>query len=308
MHIPDGFLSPPVWGTLDVLSVPVAAWGARRAQRGSEDRAIPLMGVMGAFVFAAQMINFPIPLGTSGHLVGGALMTVVLGPASASVVMIAILAIQALVFQDGGIMALGANAINMAFAGILAAYLPYRLWGAQWRSAAVFTAGFLSVIVSACLALAELALSGVPMPARLLLFSLGLFGVSGILEGAITLAAVRAVERLNPQWVKTPAQSGSRAIGGLAIAATLLAALSILAGSAAPEVMEKLAANFGIAAHAPAWMHAPLADYEWKGVDSAWLRRASAAFAGLALIYGACTITGRLLTRPSQAGACATRD
>src|SRR3974377_373558 len=114
MHIPDGFLSPPVWATLDVLSLPAAALVARRAQRDSEDRKIPLMGVMGAFVFAAQMINFPIPLGTSGHLVGGALLTIVLGPAAASVVMMAILALQALVFQDGGIMALGANVINMA--------------------------------------------------------------------------------------------------------------------------------------------------------------------------------------------------
>ena len=75
MHIPDGFLSPPVWATLDVLGVPAVAWTAGRAQRDAEDRKIPLMGVMGAFVFAAQMINFPIPLGASGHLVGGALLT-----------------------------------------------------------------------------------------------------------------------------------------------------------------------------------------------------------------------------------------
>src|ERR1700752_1929352 len=135
MHIPDGFLSPPVWATLDVLSVPAAGWMARRAQRDTEDRKIPLMGVMGAFVFAAQMINFPIPLGTSGHLVGGALLTIVLGPAAASVVMTAILAVQALVFQDGGIMALGANVLNMALGSILAAYVPYRLWASRWRSA-----------------------------------------------------------------------------------------------------------------------------------------------------------------------------
>src|SRR5215472_1323688 len=155
MHIPDGFLSPPAWATLDLVSVPAAVWMARRAQSDTEDRKIPLMGVMGAFVFAAQMINFPIPLGTSGHLVGGALLTIVLGPAAASVVMMSILAIQALVFQDGGIMALGANALNMAMGGVVAAYVPYRAWAAQWRSAAIFTSGLLSVLVSACLALAE---------------------------------------------------------------------------------------------------------------------------------------------------------
>src|SRR6201985_2871820 len=120
MHIPDGFLSPAVWAPLDVAALPAVGWVARRAQKDTDERSIPLMGVMGAFVFAAQMINFPIPLGTSAHLVGGALMTIVLGPAAASVVMTAILIIQAFVFQDGGIMALGANVINMAFAGVVA--------------------------------------------------------------------------------------------------------------------------------------------------------------------------------------------
>ena len=297
MHIPDGFLSPSVWATLDVLSVPAAAWTAHRAQKDTEDRKIPLMGVMGAFVFAAQMINFPIPLGTSGHLVGGALLTIVLGPATASVVMMAILAIQALVFQDGGIMALGANVVNMAVGGVLAAYIPYRTWAAQSRSVAIFASGLLSVLVSACLALAELALSGVPMPRRLLLLSLGLFLVSGVLEGAITLASVRAMQRLNPHWISAPAQAGSRAIGAVATATILLASGGILIGSAAPEVIEHLAASYGMAAHAPAWLHAPLANYEWKGLESLWLRRASAALTGLALIYGACAVTGRYLTR-----------
>ena len=301
MHIPDGFLSPPVWATLDILTVPAAGWIAHRAQRDTEDRKIPLMGVLGAFVFAAQMINFPIPLGTSGHLVGGALLTIVLGPAAGAVVMMAILALQALVFQDGGIMALGANVVNMAIGGVVAAYIPFRAWGSLWRSAAIFTSGLLSVLVSGCLALSELAISGVPMPRSLLLLSFGLFAVSGILEGAITLAVVRAIERLNPRWVVKRSQAGSRVVGAVAVAAVVLATLGVLAGSAAPEVMEHLAGNFGIVAHSPGWLHAPLADYEWKGMDSAWLRRASAALTGLALIYGACAIMGRLLTRQRSA-------
>src|SRR5437879_1763136 len=122
MHIPDGFLSPPVWGTLDVLAIPAVGLVAKRAEGLQDDRRLPLLGVMGAFVFAAQMINFPVGLGTSGHLVGGTLLAIVLGPAPASIVMTAILAIQALVFQDGGIIALGANISNMAVAGVLAGY------------------------------------------------------------------------------------------------------------------------------------------------------------------------------------------
>ena len=86
-----------------------------------------MLGVMGAFVFAAQMINFPVGVGTSGHLLGGALLAQTLGPSAAAVTMTAILAIQALVFQDGGVLALGANVFNMALVGVLAGYLPYRL-------------------------------------------------------------------------------------------------------------------------------------------------------------------------------------
>jgi cobalt/nickel transport system permease protein len=311
MHIPDGFLSTPVWSTLDLVSLPAVGWIASRAQKtnpdgNEENRKIPLMGVMGAFVFAAQMINFPIPLGTSAHLVGGALMTIVLGPAAASVVMTAILIIQAFVFQDGGIMALGANVINMALIGVLAGYVPYRLWGSHWRSAAIFFSGMLSVLVSGCFALSELAFSGVPMPGRLISISLGLFMVAAFMEGAITLAAVRAIERLSPSLAfnKDAGQSqpaGSRLIGGIAIAAVLLVTFGVLWASTAPENLERMAAQFGISAHAPVWMHAPLADYEWQGAASLWLRKASAGLAGLALIYGVCALTGRFLTRQRSA-------
>jgi len=311
MHIPDGFLSTPVWSTLDLVSLPAVGWMASRAQKANpdinqENRKVPLMGVMGAFVFAAQMINFPIPLGTSAHLVGGALMTIVLGPAAASVVMTAILIIQAFVFQDGGILALGANVINMALIGVLAGYVPYRLWRSHWRSAAIFFSGMLSVLVSGCFALSELAVSGVPMPGRLISISLGLFAAAAFMEGAITLAAVRAIERLNPSlaYNKDARQSqpaGSRLIGAIAIAAVLLVTFGILWASAAPENLERMAAQFGISAHAPVWMHAPLADYEWQGSASLWLRKASAGLAGLALIYGVCVLTGKLLARQRSA-------
>src|SRR5437660_5559799 len=165
MHIPDNFLSTPVWAALDVVSLPAVGLMAKRASRELEEARVPLLGVMGAFVFAAQMINFPVGVGTSGHLVGGALLACTLGAAPASVVMAAILAIQALVFQDGGILALGANAINMAVMGVFAGYLPFRLWGGgRWRRQAIFASGALSLLMSAVLALAELLISGVRMP------------------------------------------------------------------------------------------------------------------------------------------------
>lgn len=307
MHIPDGFLSLPVWATLDVVSVPAIAYVAKRAQRESQrnelgDRQIPLLGVMGAFVFAAQMINFPVGLGTSGHLVGGALMAIVLGPSAACVVMTAILAMQAFVFQDGGIMALGANVMNMAIVGVLAGYLPYRMWGSAWRRTAIFTGGALSVLASACMALSQLALSGVPIHGRVLWVSVGLFVISALTEGAITLAAVQAIQRLNPGLFerRRQARSGSLVLGAVAIAAVMLVAVGVLVASTAPDGIQTLAGQLGMSTHVPTWLHGPLADYEWKGFKSAWSRKASAGFTGMALLFGVCMLTGRLVGRTRQ--------
>src|SRR6478736_9021843 len=181
VYILDGFLSTPVWAALDAAAAPAVGYVVRVAQRGFDDAKVPLLGVMGAFVFAAQMINFPVGIGTSGHLVGSALLAITLGPAPATVVMTAILAIQALVFQDGGILALGANVSNMAVAGTLAGYLPFHFWGAgKWRKASVFLGGLLSVLIGAVLALAQLLISGVSMPASVLGISLGLFVVTAV--------------------------------------------------------------------------------------------------------------------------------
>src|SRR5438270_6958660 len=188
MHIPDGFLSTPVWAVLDVTAASGVAFAVQSAQRSFEDKKIPLLGVMGAFVFAAQMINFPVGIGTSGHLVCRLLLESNLGPAAASVVMTAILAIQALLFQDGGVLALGANVLNMAVVGVLAGYLPYHLWGrGRGRRAAIFAGGALSVLASAVMALSELLISGVRMPGPVLGISLGVFAISALLEGAITM-------------------------------------------------------------------------------------------------------------------------
>jgi len=105
---------------MDAVSAAAVGFIAQRGQRDTQDRRIPLLGVMGAFVFGAQMVNFPVGLGTSGHLVGGALLAIVLGASAACVVMTAILALQALILQDGGVLALGANVFNMALAGVAA--------------------------------------------------------------------------------------------------------------------------------------------------------------------------------------------
>ncbi len=293
MHLPDGFLSAPVWASLDVAAIPAVGYAVRRAQAGFDESRVPLLGVMGAFVFAAQMITFPVGVGTSGHLVGGALLAFTLGPAAAGVVMSAILAIQALVFQDGGILALGSNVVNMAMVGVLAGYLPFHLWGSgKRRRFAIFTGGLLSVLVSAVLALSELLISGVRMPGSVLGVSLGLFLVSAVLEGAITLAVVEALESIQPGFVRQPAPGRSFALGAVSLAAVLMAAAGTLFASTNPDVIEKLAAQIGITAREKVLVAAPLPDYQ-----SPWLGKAGAGLAGLMMIYAACLLLGRLVAR-----------
>jgi cobalt/nickel transport system permease protein len=282
VHIPDGFLSTPVWAALDAVAAPAVCVAARRAQRGFAESKAPLLGVMGAFVFAAQMINFPIGLGTSAHLVGGALLAFTLGPAAASVAMTAILAIQALVFQDGGILALGANVVNMAVLGVLAGYLPYHFWGrTRARRVAIFAGAALSVMSSALLALAELLVSGVRMPGAVLGVSLGLFAISAIAEGIITVAVMGALESIQPDFVREPAAKRSWALAALAVVAVLLVTGGVVFASTSPDGIEKLA-------EARTLLTTPLTGY-----GQGWPGKAGAGLAGLALVYGACVMLGR---------------
>jgi len=200
MHIPDGFLSTPVWASLDAAAIPAVGYFVRRTQAGFDEARAPMLGVMGAFVFAAQMINFPVGVGTSGHLVGGALLALTLGPYAATVVMTAILVVQAFVFQDGGVTALGANVLNMAVAGVWLGYLPVKIAGSRSR-VAVFLGGWLSVMAGALLATLELSLSRVAPNGPLFALMLGIHAVTGLAEGAITVAALGAISRLSPKFV-----------------------------------------------------------------------------------------------------------
>jgi len=297
VHIPDGFLSTPVWAGLDVAAVPAVGYMVKRAQSGFAETRAPLLGVMGAFVFAAQMINFPVGVGTSGHLVGGALLAYTLGPPAAVVVMTAILAIQGLVFQDGGILAMGANVLNMAVFGVLAAHLPMRIaGGGRYRKLAIFLGGFLSVMVSALLALSELVVSGVKIPPAVLGLSLVLFAVSASLEGVITVAVLKALESVQPEMVVKPSERGP----GLALvgaAAVLLAAVGVFFASTQPDGLEKLAQEIGIAGREHSIWSTPLADYEVSLAASEWIRKAAAGLAGLGLIFGACLLLGRVAVR-----------
>jgi cobalt/nickel transport system permease protein len=295
MHIPDGFLSTPVWATFDAVSLPALAYVAKRVQARSDSIHPPLLGVMGAFVFAAQMINFPVAPGVSAHVLGGALLACTLGPLAAAVVMSAVLIVQAFLFQDGGVLALGANIFNLAFAGVIAAYIPYMAVGQRWRYLGIGLGAFVSVLVSSGLVLFELSLSGLTLPAAVAGFSLQLFALSALVEALITVFVVRAVERINPGWVQEPSRAGARAVRWLAASAAVLALSAFALASTFPDTLEDLAVRTGWDGRAVELWRAPLPDYAVDGFGSAG--QMLAATAGLLAVFAASVIFARVIRR-----------
>lgn len=302
MHIPDGLLSTPVWLGLDVAAALAAGVVCRRAERGFEPGAAPRLGVLGAFIFAAQMINFPVAAGTSSHLLGGALLTAALGPMAASVVLMAILAIQALVFQDGGLLAFGANVTNMALAGVFAAWVPLRHLRGQ---SGLFLAGAASVFAASSLAIVELRLSGVTMSPAILRTALVVFLVSAVIEGLITAAVMGAISRANPDWAGARQQPARerRVLGVLGAAAVVLGSAGALLASSLPDGLEKLAENLGIAGRVRSLTASPLAEYQWNTVSSPALGRVLAGLTGLVIVYLACRLAGEWMVRRSYRAA-----
>ena len=214
MHIPDGFLTAPVWLSGYAVSAAVVGISARRAGRCMDDLQVPLMGVMGAFVFAAQMVNFPIPFGTSGHLVGTILLAVLLGAQPALLVVTCILIVQCLLFQDGGAAALGANVFNMAVLPVAVGYPAYiwirkllSRWQNGWLAGAA-VAAWLTVVLSAVAASIEMALSGLWPLAKSLAVMTGLHAIIGIGEAAVTVAVLAFIARVRRDLVPVPPREG----------------------------------------------------------------------------------------------------
>jgi cobalt/nickel transport system permease protein len=194
MHIPDGYLSAPVWAALDVVSGGTVALAARKVSSDLEERKVPLMALIAALVFAAQMLNFPVAPGVSGHLLGSVLVVALLGVAPGILVVTTVLVVQAVLFADGGLLALGANVFNMGVVGCLlggiGSVIPSRK---NSRIGFLLTgvAAWLSVVVSATLAAVELGLSG-HFDLRVILPPMvGFHALIGLGEAFITVAALK---------------------------------------------------------------------------------------------------------------------
>ncbi len=211
LHIPDGFLSLPVSLVAWVLAIALISLGLKKVQTDYQDRTVPLMGVSAAFIFAAQMINFPIPGGTSGHLLGGTLAGVLLGPWAGSLVMAVVFIVQAVLFQDGGLTVLGANIVNMGLVGTFGGYYVYQsirqvLGWNRWRGIGTGTAiaSWLSVFVASILCAVQLAISGtIALPVALSAMAVWHVMI-GIGEAVITVITVGFIYRTRPELLYKP--------------------------------------------------------------------------------------------------------
>ena len=196
LHAPDGFLTVPVAAAMWLVTIVVLVIAVRKTNETLDEKAVPLLGVMAAFIFAAQMFNFQVIGGTSGHLLGGVLAAVLLGPWAATLVMACVVGVQALVFQDGGLVVLGANIFNMGVVGTLGGFALYRalarVMGGEERARipAAGIAAWTAVVAGAACMAAQLALSGTTPLAIGLPTMVGVHVVIGVGEALITMAAL----------------------------------------------------------------------------------------------------------------------
>lgn len=159
MHIPDGLMTPEAVAAGWLVALVALAFCILKVNRRVDDKVIPFMAILAAGIFVAQMINFPVWGGTTGHLLGAALATILLGPYAAVIVISVILIIQCLVFGDGGLTALGLNITNMAVVGCLSSWLIFRPISRRSERAGVLLAAWTSVFVAAAITAAELTIS-----------------------------------------------------------------------------------------------------------------------------------------------------
>jgi cobalt/nickel transport system permease protein len=297
MHIPDGFLSATVAIAFWIVSLAVIGYALKRVNQDLGERQVPLMGVLAACIFAGQMLNFSVTGGTSGHLLGAAIATILLGPWAAMLVLTCVVGVQALIFQDGGLLALGANIFNMAIVGVAVSYFTYRTaqklaGGRSWGIfGGGFAAGWLSIFTAALACALQLAVSGTS-PANLAIPAMGgIHALIGVGEGLITVGALAFLYSTRRDLIHAADTQVARPVGGAAVwAAGLVIALALAVASPLasthPDGLEWVAEQQGFlhVAQRPLYMVIP--DYILPGVHDATLATILAGILGSLIVFG----------------------
>jgi cobalt/nickel transport system permease protein len=310
MHIPDGFLSAFVSIVFWIISISILTIALRKSKAVLAERDIPLMGVLAAAIFSGQMLNFAVAGGTSGHLLGAALATILLGPWPAVVVMSAVVTVQAVIFQDGGLLALGTNLFNMAVVGVFVAYAVYTLSNKMIKSKSWggYVAGFLaawsSIVIASLACGLQLGVSGTSPVNLAVPMMAGVHALIGIGEGLITtgaLAFFSAVRKdvLLGQDSQTRNHHGVVISGGLL--SLLLVVLSPLASNH-PDGLEWVAKQIGFISKASDSFYSIIPDYSMPGINNAVLATIISGLVGMLIVFAVIigVMRARKLNRPSE--------
>jgi cobalt/nickel transport system permease protein len=304
MHIPDNFLTLAVSLLCWLITISLLALAIRKTNQALGEKQVPLMGIMAAFIFAAQMLNFPVAGGTSGHLLGGALAAIVLGPWAAMLVMTAVIAVQGLLFQDGGLVVMGANILNMGLLTAIVGYGLYRIVSQSHTTAKLAVAGvaaWLSVMTAALSTALQLWLSGTAKLELVVPAMLGIHTLIGIGEALITVAALAFIFRTRPDLLDETSVSaqGSRGWVLAGIALTLVVVLLSPLASASPDGLERVAKDLGfLKASQPAPFHL-IPDYTLPFLGATPLSTVLAGALGVLVVLGLAFLLGRSLGKKS---------
>ncbi|MCA9936034.1 MAG: PDGLE domain-containing protein [Ardenticatenaceae bacterium] len=300
LHIPDGFLSLPISVVSWAITLVLLYFAVRNAQQVLDERLVPLAGIMAAFIFAGQMLNFPVAGGTSGHFIGATLAAIVLGPWVGLLAMTAVISLQALLFQDGGLVVMGANILIMGIVPTFVGYGLYQLLRNQSRGVMLVgtaVASWVSIEMAALITALLIGFSGtsafnVAVPAML-----GVHALVGIGEALITVAAISFIQRTRPQILAegSVAGSGRWVVAGLVIAlvVTLFAPLA----SASPDGLEWVAGEHGFLQTAKDAPYQILPDYTIPFLGESGFSTIVAGIVGVLLVMGITYLLGRLLQR-----------
>ena len=313
MHIPDGFLDAKTVLVTGALSVAGVGLALRQVRKELPPRRVPLLGLSAAFLFAAQMVNFPVAGGTSGHLLGGVLVAALLGPAAGVVVLTTVLIVQCFLFADGGVTALGANVFNMALVATVGGWAIYRtvsrcLPGVRGQVAAVAFAGWCSTVLAALGCAGQLAWSGTAPWSVAVTAMAGIHMLIGLGEGLIGALVFLAITRTRPELVSSPGENpaASRISGVVGFGLVVSVGLAVFVAPFAcpwPDGLERVAARLGFEHQAGgAILPAPLTDYALPGCKSPAVATAVAGAVGALVVFGLALLLSRALVPKPGSG------
>jgi cobalt/nickel transport system permease protein len=302
LHIPDGFLSLTVSLVFWLITFFLVGLAVKKTDQSLGEKQIPIMGVMAAFIFAAQMLNFPIAGGTSGHFLGGTLAAIVLGPWAGILVMTAVVGIQALLFQDGGLLVMGANIFNMGITTAVVGFGLYRMVVSQKRGLRLAFAGigaWIATMAAALFTALQLWLSGTTRLEIVVPSMMGVHALIGLGEALITITALGYIEQTRPDLLGI---EGTRNAGGRGwiIAGILFSLIAVILSPMAsgnPDGLERVAEDLGFLNQGLSSPFQLLPDYTIPLFGETALSTILAGIVGVVVIAGLVVLLGRNLRR-----------